>query len=179
MSAPFRLPSAADYLDFVRTSASPIVQLLSGLDDARQKAAWVDMTDKLGRFNTANGWTGPNELLLTAGQRPRDHVVPALRKIGPPSDRNLAPAIPVDDVVGPEHHIEPTVIERCIVTRMPQQAPHMQPLIVAHLLLRPMLALQDHVVELTSGWSPRAIFGHRAAHSFTYSSSLPDSGTAN
>ncbi len=70
VSAPFRLPSAAGYLDFVRTSASPIVQLLSRLDDARQEAAWADIADKLGRFNTANGWTGPNELLLTAGQRP-------------------------------------------------------------------------------------------------------------
>lgn len=70
VSAPFRLPSAAEYLDFVRTSASPIVQILSALDDARRDAAWADIADKLGRFNTANGWEGPNELLLTAGQRP-------------------------------------------------------------------------------------------------------------
>lgn len=70
VSAPFRLPSAADYLDFVRSSASPIVQILSGLDDTSQEAAWADIEDKLRRFDTADGWEGPNELLLTAGQRP-------------------------------------------------------------------------------------------------------------
>jgi SAM-dependent methyltransferase len=67
--APFRLPSVKDYLDFIRTSASPIVQILSGLDEAAKDAAWAEIEDELGAFNTLGGWAGPNELLLTVGRR--------------------------------------------------------------------------------------------------------------
>ena len=67
--APFRLPSVKDYLDFVRTSASPILQILGRLDEASQAAAWSEIEDKLGAFSTLKGWDGPNELLLTVGSR--------------------------------------------------------------------------------------------------------------
>lgn len=69
LAAPFRLPSVRDYLDFVRSSASPIQQILGRLAAAAQKAAWDDMACKLERFTTAAGWVGPNELLLTAARR--------------------------------------------------------------------------------------------------------------
>lgn len=69
MEAPFRLPCAHDYLDFVRTSASPIQQILGRLDAAAQHAAWAAMEERLAAFQTASGWQGPNELLLTAGRR--------------------------------------------------------------------------------------------------------------
>jgi SAM-dependent methyltransferase len=69
MDAPFVLPSARHYLDFVRSSASPIQQILSRLDPAAQQAAWQEMEDRLGVFATAGGWSGPNELLLTAARR--------------------------------------------------------------------------------------------------------------
>ena len=67
--APFRLASAKDYLDFIRTSAGPILQILSKLDEAGKQAAWAEIEDKLSAFNTTSGWEGPNELLLTAGRR--------------------------------------------------------------------------------------------------------------
>ncbi len=67
--APFRLPSAKDYLDFVRASASPILQVLARLDEAARNAAWVEIESKLSAFNTTEGWEGPNELLLTVGRR--------------------------------------------------------------------------------------------------------------
>lgn len=69
MAAPFRLPSVQDYLAFVRTSASPILQILGRLDERVRATAWADIEEKLGAFTTANGWEGPNELLLTVGQR--------------------------------------------------------------------------------------------------------------
>jgi SAM-dependent methyltransferase len=69
IKAPFRLPSARYYLEFVRRSASPILQILNQLDEAAKNAAWADMEGKLKTFNTPNGWEGPNELLLTVGQR--------------------------------------------------------------------------------------------------------------
>jgi SAM-dependent methyltransferase len=69
IAAPFRLPSAADYLDFIRTSAGPILQILSRLDDAAREAAWREVEAKLNAFNIVDGWEGPNELLLTVGRR--------------------------------------------------------------------------------------------------------------
>ncbi len=69
IDAPFRLPSAADYLDFIRTSASPVQQILGTLDAATAEAAWSDMEKRLQVFATTTAWEGPNELLLTAARR--------------------------------------------------------------------------------------------------------------
>lgn len=66
--APFRLPSARHYLDFVRASASPVRQILSQLEPSAAEAAWADIEERLSRFTTDDGWVGPNELLLTAGR---------------------------------------------------------------------------------------------------------------
>jgi SAM-dependent methyltransferase len=69
MDAPFRLPTAQDYLGFIRTSASPLQQILGKLGSEAADAAWKDMEERLKVFETAEGWTGPNELLLTAARR--------------------------------------------------------------------------------------------------------------
>mgnify|MGYP001172361044 FL=1 len=69
LDAPFRLPSAKHYLDFVRSSASPIQQIVGRLDHAAADAAWAEMEQRLDEFSTGTGWVGPNELLLTVGAR--------------------------------------------------------------------------------------------------------------
>jgi ubiquinone/menaquinone biosynthesis C-methylase UbiE len=69
LSAPFRLPSVRDYLSFVQTSASPILQILDSLDKEAKDAAWAEIEEKLSAFTTTEGWEGPNQLLLTAGRR--------------------------------------------------------------------------------------------------------------
>lgn len=69
IAAPFRLPSASDYLDFARTSAGPILQILNRLDQAARDAAWSEIEEKLRQFDVPGGWEGPNELLLTVGRR--------------------------------------------------------------------------------------------------------------
>lgn len=69
IDAPFRLPSAGDYLEFIRSSASPIQQILGKLDERARQAAWAEMEERLGIFRTESGWEGPNELLLTAARR--------------------------------------------------------------------------------------------------------------
>ena len=79
IDAPFHLPSVGAYLDFVRSSASPIQQILAGLDDVSASAAWAEMEERLSTFNTPTGWVGPNELLLTAGRRARP-LAPATRR---------------------------------------------------------------------------------------------------
>jgi SAM-dependent methyltransferase len=69
IDAPFTLPSVGDYLDFVRTSASPIQQILGRLDVAAQQSAWDEIETRLRAFDTGERWEGPNELLLTSGRR--------------------------------------------------------------------------------------------------------------
>jgi len=69
LEAPFRLPTARHYLDFVRASASPIQHILSRLSPEAADAAWSEMEQRLGIFTTSEGWVGPNELLLTAARR--------------------------------------------------------------------------------------------------------------
>lgn len=70
VDAVFRMPSVDAYLAFVRSSASPVLQILAGLDPARAQAAWDDITEQLRAFDTPTGWEGPNELLITAARRP-------------------------------------------------------------------------------------------------------------
>lgn len=70
IDAPFRLRSASDYLAFVRSSASPIFEVLAHVDDRTAQAAYAEMKQRLAVFQTTDGWQGPNELLLTAGRRP-------------------------------------------------------------------------------------------------------------
>jgi SAM-dependent methyltransferase len=69
LDAPFRLPSVDHYLAFIRSSASPIQQILGKLDPQAAAAAWADIRERLSVFGTPRGWEGPNELLLTAGCR--------------------------------------------------------------------------------------------------------------
>jgi len=69
--APMQLPSAHDYLNFVRTSASPILQILGHLNLQAREEAWADMQEQLDVFDLPEGgWEGPNELLLVRGMRP-------------------------------------------------------------------------------------------------------------
>jgi SAM-dependent methyltransferase len=69
VAAPMRLPSVEHYLHFIRTSASPILQIIAGMDDGKRRAVWAEIEDRLGAFSAPDGWVGPNELLLTVGQR--------------------------------------------------------------------------------------------------------------
>ena len=71
IAAPFHLPTVKDYMTFVRTSAAPVVQIVSSLDAAKAEAAWAEMEQALSRYETAAGWVGPNELLLTAARKPQ------------------------------------------------------------------------------------------------------------
>lgn len=69
MEVAFRLPKTADYLNFVKDSAGPILQILAPLGEVARAAAWRDIETQLDVYQTANGWIGPNTLLLTAGQK--------------------------------------------------------------------------------------------------------------
>ena len=69
VAAPFNLPTVKDYMNFIRSSAGPVVQIVKSMDPATAEAAWADMEKALGRYQRPGGWEGPNELLLTAARR--------------------------------------------------------------------------------------------------------------
>ncbi|MEO7941423.1 MAG: class I SAM-dependent methyltransferase [Burkholderiaceae bacterium] len=69
IDAVFHMRSVDHYLAFIRHSASPIQGILGRLSPADAAAAWAEMRDRLDVYTTADGWLGPNELLLTAGRR--------------------------------------------------------------------------------------------------------------
>jgi ubiquinone/menaquinone biosynthesis C-methylase UbiE len=62
--APFRLPTSRHYIDFLRSAASPIIEILASLSEPEKRDAWDDMETQLNAFTTRAGWVGPNELLL-------------------------------------------------------------------------------------------------------------------
>jgi len=70
LAVPFRAASVDDYIAFVRTSGSPVIEVLRHLPAARQADAWADIRRQLDRFTTAHGWEGPNELLLCSAVNP-------------------------------------------------------------------------------------------------------------
>ena len=82
VSAPFRVPTSQHYVDFVRTSGSPIMAILALLPVPAQDDAWDDMAQQLNVFTTPTGWVGPNELLLGAAAAPADRSV---WKLGTPA----------------------------------------------------------------------------------------------
>lgn len=69
LDAPFNLPTTAHYLGFIQDAAGPILQILAPLAPDARVAAWADITTQLDAFQTAQGWSGPNKLLLTVGTR--------------------------------------------------------------------------------------------------------------
>lgn len=69
IEAPFRLPSVDDYIEFLRTAAAPVMAMLSQLAPPAREAAWSDLRERLAQFQTPDGWTGPNTLLLTTGRK--------------------------------------------------------------------------------------------------------------
>ena len=64
VAAPFRLPTSRHYIDFLRSAASPVIEILASLSEVRKRDAWEDMEAHLNVFATPSGWVGPNELLL-------------------------------------------------------------------------------------------------------------------
>ena len=69
LAAPFELPDAAAYVAFVRSSGSPIMEVLAPLDAKARESAWQEMEVALQQFRGDQGWLGPNELLLGSATR--------------------------------------------------------------------------------------------------------------
>jgi SAM-dependent methyltransferase len=65
--APLRLSSAAECVRFERESFGALHQMLAGLSASDREATWDEIERELARFETADGFEGPCELLVAAG----------------------------------------------------------------------------------------------------------------
>ncbi len=62
--APLQLESAAECIRFEQESFGALHQMLGGLDQTERDAAWSEIEEALGRFETSSGFSGPCELLV-------------------------------------------------------------------------------------------------------------------
>jgi len=72
VSAPLRMPSAAECVRFERESFGALHQMLAGLSEAEREDAWEQIEQELSQFESAAGFEGPCELIVAAGTSPRE-----------------------------------------------------------------------------------------------------------
>jgi SAM-dependent methyltransferase len=71
VSAPLRLPSAADCVRFERESFGALHQMLVGVPAAERESVWDEIGDALAPFEGDGGFVGPCELLVASGAASR------------------------------------------------------------------------------------------------------------
>jgi SAM-dependent methyltransferase len=69
LSAPLKLPSAAECVRFERESFGALHQMLSGLDEVERERVWDDIGSALRAYETDEGFVGPCELHVISGSR--------------------------------------------------------------------------------------------------------------
>jgi ubiquinone/menaquinone biosynthesis C-methylase UbiE len=66
----FRLPSAEDYVGFVRSTAAPLTAMMKGLSAARQQDIWDKIVDTSKKFADASGRvTFTNEVIYVSARK--------------------------------------------------------------------------------------------------------------
>jgi SAM-dependent methyltransferase len=69
VNAPLRLPSAAECVRFEQESFGALHQMLSPVPADERPAVWKEIGEALRRFETADGFVGPCELLVAGAAR--------------------------------------------------------------------------------------------------------------
>ncbi|MBA3798576.1 MAG: hypothetical protein H0X18_05625 [Geodermatophilaceae bacterium] len=67
VAAPLAMPNAQDCVRFERESFGALHQMLAGLAPEEREHAWEEIATELGRFEGADGFEGPCELLVAWG----------------------------------------------------------------------------------------------------------------
>lgn len=67
VSAPVRLPTASDCLQFEKESFGALHQMMSSLSATEQEETWQEIEEALAQFETGNGFVGPCEILVGVG----------------------------------------------------------------------------------------------------------------
>lgn len=69
IDSPLRLPCADDCLRFERESFGALHQMLGGLDSVAQESVWAEISKALKKFETADGFVGPCEMVVVSGAK--------------------------------------------------------------------------------------------------------------
>ena len=69
VESPVRTASAAECVRFERESFGALHQMMASLTDAEKEATWREIEETLARFETAEGFVGPCEMLVGAGTK--------------------------------------------------------------------------------------------------------------
>jgi len=67
VNAPLRMPSAAECVRFERESFGALHQMMGGLSESERVDVWNEIEEELSQFETANGFEGPCELIVSVG----------------------------------------------------------------------------------------------------------------
>jgi len=69
IDAPVLLATALECLQFEKESFGALHQMLSSLSASEKDAAWQEIEERLGEFQTADGFRGPCELVIAVGTK--------------------------------------------------------------------------------------------------------------
>jgi SAM-dependent methyltransferase len=69
VAAPVRPASASELVRFARESWGALHQMMAGLSQAEQEAAWAEMEQQLKQFESAAGFAAPCELVIGVGTK--------------------------------------------------------------------------------------------------------------
>ena len=69
VDSPVRLSSAAECVRFERESFGALHQMMATLSESERSATWKEIETALGKFETADGFVGPCEMLVGAGSK--------------------------------------------------------------------------------------------------------------
>lgn len=72
INAPVKMPTAKECVSFEYESFAALHQMLSGLSEDEKAAAWQEIEDELTKFEDANGFSGPCEMVIGVGQKPKE-----------------------------------------------------------------------------------------------------------
>ena len=69
IDSPVRLPTAAECVRFERESFGALHQMMAGLSQAEREDTWREIAGELAKFERADGFVGPCEMLVGAGSK--------------------------------------------------------------------------------------------------------------
>ena len=69
VDSPVRLPTAAECVRFERESFGALHQMMSSLSEREREETWQEIETALAKFQTADGFVGPCEMLVGAGTK--------------------------------------------------------------------------------------------------------------
>lgn len=69
IDSPVRVPTAAECVRFERESFGALHQMMAGLSEAEREDTWREIAAELAKFEHADGFVGPCEMLVGAGTK--------------------------------------------------------------------------------------------------------------